>query len=103
MSDADKAELEALKARVRQLEDGPKPTRQAGPAWDYTAGMSMPASAVKAMVDAVPTSQVRALVNDFRRGPTPPGGHQPPRPETVERGTGWVEPRPLEAPPGIRY
>jgi hypothetical protein len=94
-----KAEIERLKPKVAEP---PKPTKP----WtwqkpDYTAQMGMPASAVKAMVDAVP--DFRGIAAEQRRGVAAPGGFgasvKPQGP--VERGTGWSAPRAIEPPPGV--
>jgi hypothetical protein len=59
----------------------------------------------RAMYEAVPDSLMRDIVNDHRRGVSPPSSlattpGEPPRPP---RGTGWADPAPLGPPPGINY
>jgi hypothetical protein len=57
---------------------------------------------------AVPDRLIRDLVNDFRRGPaapssmaTRPGHSKPDEPDRPR--TGWVDPAPLQSPPGIEH
>jgi hypothetical protein len=73
---SDKDELAALKARVAELEArSPKPPKPFTPApyqqYDPTAGMSMPPSALRAMVEVVPDKLMRDIVRD-NRAPTGP-------------------------------
>src|SRR5262249_36954884 len=76
------------------------------PRFDPTEGMSMPRSAMQAMIEAVPDALMRDLRADaFKPNPmavsgglTKPAPSEPPK--TI--GTkGWVEARPLTAPEGI--
>jgi hypothetical protein len=63
----------------------------------------MPANAIAAMVAAVPASVMRGLVNDaFKPNPVT-GSPNPPSTSQVQRTSGWVEPRPIEPPPGIDH
>ena len=61
----------------------------------------MPRNALQAMLDAVPESVMRELRADARR-PNPITGGAAPPPTNQKRGTGWVEERKIEPPPGIR-
>jgi hypothetical protein len=122
-----KAQNAALADRIAKLEEAAKPAKPAeeGPPYvhqppDYTAGMTMGRSAMQAMSDALPSSFYSDLRADARRSnPTEPSSptaktnaqriadslkgtssaaqSEPPR----QRGTGFVEPRPLEPPPGV--
>ena len=104
-----RAENDALRKRMEKLEEqvNPKPR----PEWvhqppDYTAGMSMPANALAAMVDCS-----KSFMADLRadaRKPNPIQASQSPITSTPstqspqpQRQGGWVEPRPLEPPPGV--
>ena len=82
MSDA-KKEIEELKQEVAALktalsgkEDKPPPKKefveQPYQRYDPTAGMSMPPSALQAMVAAVPDRMLRDIVHDNRNAPTSP-------------------------------
>jgi len=100
-----RAELELQKAELKKLRDQVNPPPR--PAYvhqppDYTAGMSMPRSAMQAMIDAVPESVMRELRADARK-PNPvtqassspistSSSAQEPQPPR-ERGTGWVPER----------
>jgi hypothetical protein len=71
---SDKDELAALKARVAELEArSPKPPEpfkeQPYQRYDPTAGMTMPPSALRAMVEAVPDRLIKEIVRD-NRSPT---------------------------------
>ena len=66
---------------------------------DYTAQMTMPPSAVRAMCDAVPDDVLRAVVGDHRRGVSQPGGLIKDEGEKpVVKGSGWVDAAPLDQP-----
>ena len=103
-------EIAALKARVEELERANKPAKPFVPQphepIDWTARMSMPPSALAAMVAAEPRGFMQGVVRD-NRAPTGRPGMIPdsqqltsPRPSAGD-GTGWVEPRPLGPQPGI--
>jgi len=100
------SELEELKKRVAELEKAAKPPEPFKSDWkgpiDYTAGMSMPASAILEMMKAVPESLMRELRADAQK-PNPVTGGPPQPQQQVVRGSGWIDPRPLEPPPGIRH
>ena len=60
----------------------------------------------QAMLNAVPDRLMADIVNDQRRGVSPPSSlattpGDPPRP--ARPGTGWADPAPLGPPPGTRY
>jgi hypothetical protein len=64
----------------------------------------MPASAVKAMTDVVDDRLLASIVQDSRRGVSPPSslaGPVEPRPAPV-KGSGWDKPRLLEPPSGVQ-
>jgi hypothetical protein len=78
-----------------------EPHKAVGKPWpkkDWTEGMSMPPSAMREMVRAVPDRLVREVVTDNLRkqpsSPTPSAAEKP-------KGSGWVEPSPLAPPPGV--
>src|SRR5262245_26781760 len=89
--------LRLLEEEVKRLKgDKPAPDEP----WqkiDWTEGMKMPPSAVRAMVAAVPDSLTRAIVGDNRPAPRSTPEPEPPR----SKGTGWQEEVPLRSPPGI--
>jgi len=100
-------EIEELKKRVAELEKAAKPAEPFVPVpryqFDPTEGMSMPRSAIQAMIDAVPDRLMRDLRADALK-PNPVTGSAPqPQQQQVKRGTGWVDQRPLEPPPGIEH
>jgi hypothetical protein len=87
--------IAALEKELKELKgEKPKPIAEPWQPIDWTARMSMPPSAIKAMVDAVPDRLVRDLVNDFRQSrPEPSSMRDPPSPREPVKGTGWVEPK----------
>ena len=102
-------ELEKLKAqnaelndRIAKLEEAAKPPKpfvpRPMPRRDLTEGASMDRASMLRMA-AVDTSglheDLRAFQQQQRRSASSPA--EPQRP----RGSGWVEPRPLESPPGV--
>ena len=105
------SEIEDLKKELQALKDQinppPRPPSTYQPR-DLTEGMSMPKSAMLEMIKAVPESLMRELRADARRPnpvteassstvrSTPAAQHSQP-----QRKGGWVEPRPLEPPPGV--
>jgi hypothetical protein len=107
-------ELAALKREVEELKaklSPPKPEPfkpQPHQQYDPTAGMGMPPSALKAMVDAVPHNFMRDVVRD-NRGPSTPTGMIPRAQSTggsgpanvAGSGTGWSAATPLSPPPGV--
>jgi len=52
----------------------------------------LPQSAVSDLVQAVPDTLMRDIVNDNRGGPSQPGWLPPPKSGPVVRGTGWQSP-----------
>ena len=112
-----KEELAALKKRVAELEAMAKPPEPAKPfvpepPWHYdpTANMSMPPSALREMVNAVPDNVIRDIAMRDNRGPTGrpgmiPSSHQQPtslRPSAGD-GTGWAREIPLGPSMHQRY
>jgi hypothetical protein len=103
-------ELEALKAQNAELSDriakleakaNPEPfVPEPRQPIDYTAGMSMPANAIAAMVAAVPSSLMSDLRADALK-PNPVTHGRPQSEPSRERGTGWVNPQPIQSPPGV--
>jgi hypothetical protein len=108
---SEKDELAALRKRVEELERANKPPEPFKPQpyepIDWTARMSMPPSALRAMVNAEPRGFMAGVVHD-NRAPTSPstipssqqsrnvrGGNVP------GSGTGWAAERPLGPQPGI--
>jgi hypothetical protein len=102
-------ELAALKARVAELEAKAAPPKPFVPPphepIDWTARMTMPPSALAAMVQAEPRGFMQGVVQDNRgsRGPTSaiPDSGQPASPRSVGDGTGWSASIPLSPPPGV--
>jgi hypothetical protein len=107
-------EIAALRKRIEELEAKAKPPEPPKPfvpepyqRYDPTAGMSMPPSALAAMVAAEPRGFMQGVVRDNRAPSTPTGAI--PRstsggPANVPGGgKGWVEPTPLGPPPGIHW
>jgi hypothetical protein len=106
-TDAKKDDLDALKARVAELERAAKPEPYIDdwvPPPHPIDRISMPMSAMREMAQAVPDNVVRAVVGD-NRAPQGPTSQGVPSSQTVSHvhrpvGTGWVEPAPLSNPPG---
>jgi hypothetical protein len=107
-------ELAALRERVAELEAKAKPPEPFKETpyqrYDPTAGMSMPPSALAAMVAAVPDSVMRDVIRDNRGAPTgpttmaPSSSSQGGGPTNVPgSGTGWAHEAPLSNPPGTNY
>jgi hypothetical protein len=108
-------ELTALKARIAELEARTKPPPPAPPApkgfsrWDPTAGMSMPASALREMANAIPDSMVRDIAMRDGRAPSGPSAQGAiPSSQSLSNvrvgggGTsGWAREIPLSNPPGV--
>src|SRR5262245_25797071 len=106
---SDDNELSKLKKEIAELKDRidppPKPQSNYAP-YDYTQGMSMPASALQEMLKAVPDRLVSELRGDASKpnpmtvsgGVTKPTATEPPK---VIGKKGWIDERPLEPPPGI--
>jgi hypothetical protein len=90
------SELDDLKKQVAQLKDqiNPPPRQPSThQPIDYTANASMPPSAMKAMVDAVPDAVMKGIRGDAQK-PNPVTGYANPQPTNqVQRGTGWVSER----------
>ncbi|MGC2822981.1 MAG: hypothetical protein WA322_01845 [Pseudolabrys sp.] len=94
------SEIEDLKKEVKALKDQvnppPRPPSTRGPI-DYTAGMSMPRSAMKAMVDASSSFMSDLRADAMKPNPITGGTNPGPQPQP-QRRVGWIEPRPLEVP-----
>jgi hypothetical protein len=103
-------ELAALKARVEELERKNEPPKPFVPEpyqkYDPTAGMSMPPSAMRAMIAVEPKGFMRGVVHDNRAPTTPstiPTSQQQPsnvRAPLPSQTPGWVTAPPLSNPPG---
>jgi hypothetical protein len=96
-------ELEELKKRVAELEKAAKPpepfVREPWQPIDYTANARMSRSAMQSMIDAVPSSVLSEEVTSFNAYTR--SSSQPQPTSKVQRGSGWVNERPIEPPPGI--
>jgi hypothetical protein len=104
-----KEELAALKREVEELKAKlapPKPfVPQPHQQYDPTAGMCMPPSALRAMLNAEPRDFMAGVVRD-NRAPAGPTGAIPRStgggPANVPgSGTGWAREIPLGPPPGV--
>ena len=107
-------EIAALRKRIEELEAKAKPPEPFKPQpyepIDWTARMSMPPSALAAMVAAEPRGFMAGVVRDNRGAPTGPtsaiprstdgGGGSANAPGS---GTGWAHETPIGPPPGLRY
>jgi hypothetical protein len=111
MSDKKDEIISALEARVAALEAKDKPPKpfkdEPYQRYDPTAGMSMPRSALEAMIAAEPRGFMRGVVAD-NRAPTSPGtiprSEQPSNVRTGNvpgSGTGWAHETKLGPQPGI--
>jgi hypothetical protein len=77
-----------------------EPHKSVGEPWqkiDWTAGMSMPPSAVRAMVDVVGDGLAAQIAGDALKK----SELKPPIAEERPKGTGWVEASPLRSPSGV--
>jgi hypothetical protein len=75
------------------------------PRYDPTANFGMPASAVRAMVEAVPDSLMRSIVGDHRTVSQPGGFGEPPlqsESKLTIKGRGWQEAVPIGPDPNIK-
>ena len=98
------SELDDLKRQVNELKDqlNPPPRQPSThPRFDPTEGMSMPASAMRDLINAVPESVMRGIVADsFKPNPIT-GGGAPSQSQPVQRSSGWRDEVPISSPPGI--
>jgi hypothetical protein len=110
-------ELEKLKAqnaelndRIAKLEEAAKPPEpfvpMPMPRRDPTEGMSMDRATMQAMIDAVPASVMQGIRADARKpNPVTQASSSTvrgtPSAQSQRQRQGWVEPRPLESPPGV--
>jgi hypothetical protein len=76
-----KKEVEALKSALSGKEDKPQPKpefkEQPHRRYDPTEGMTMPPSALRAMVEAVGDRMMRDIVKDHQGAPTSPTERKP--------------------------
>jgi hypothetical protein len=95
------AELEKELAKLKGEE--PRPS-EPWPKFDPTAQMTMPPSAVAAMVAAVPDNIMRDIVGDARRSVEPRSmiAEAQRTEEPKPKGTGFIDPVPLRPPPGVK-
>jgi hypothetical protein len=111
-----KDELAALKREVEELKAKLAPPKPFVPEpyqpIDWTARMTMPPSALAAMVEAVPDHLMRSIVKDHQGAPTGPTGMIPRSQQASSgggpanvpgSGTGWTHETPLGPPPGINW
>jgi hypothetical protein len=105
-----KEELAALKREVEELKAKlapPKPiVSKPHEPIDWTARMSMPPSALAAMVAAEPRGFMAGVLRDNRGAPTGPTSAIPRStggggPAASGSGTGWGHSTPLGPPPGV--
>jgi hypothetical protein len=107
-----RAEVAALKAALSGKEDKPPPKKEFVPQpyepIDWTARMSMPRSAIEAMVAAEPRGFMAGVVHD-NRAPTgrpgmipnsPSAGSNSDTPDSSNK-SGWRGATPISPPPGI--
>jgi hypothetical protein len=96
------AELEKELAKLKGEKPRPSEPWQK---YDPTAQMTMPPSAVAAMVAAVPDNIMRDIVGDARRSVQPrsmiaePQRTEDPKP----KGTGSIDPIPIKPPPASKF
>jgi hypothetical protein len=104
-----KAENDALRKRMEKLESQVNPPPRQPYNYqpvDRTEGMGMDRATMQAMIDAVPESVMAELRADTRR-PNPVTEassstvRSTPSAQSQRQRQGWVEPRPLEPPPGV--
>jgi len=91
--------IEKLSAAMESLERrsiGTPPSPSRHQPIDYTAQFTLPPSAVRDMVAAVPDAMVASIVHDNRSGPVEASA-----PTKVQRTSGWTEPAPLSGVPGL--
>jgi hypothetical protein len=106
--DEEFAELRKRVAALERAATPPEPFKEVPyQKYDPTAGMCMPPSALRAMVEAVPENFMRDVVRDNRAPTTPAtipqaqstGGGGPAN--VSGSGTGWGHSTPLGPPPGV--
>ena len=96
-----KAENDALRKRMEKLEEqvNPKPfVPMTMPRRDLTEGASMPASAMLAMIAAIPESVMRGIRADALKPNPITGGATPSSQPSVQRGSGWRDAAALSTP-----
>jgi hypothetical protein len=101
-------EVDALKTALSGKEDKPEPKKEFVPQpyepIDWTARMTMPPSALRAMVAAEPKGFMSGVVRDNRAPTSPstiPSSQQSRDVRGPGSGTGWAAERPLGPQPGI--
>jgi hypothetical protein len=109
MPNDDKAdEIAALRKRIEELERQAKPPEPYQPPtrrYDPTANMSMPPSALQAMIAAEPRGFMNAVVHDNHAPTGRPGmvpGVSSGGGGVPGSGTGWAREIPLSNPPGVK-
>jgi hypothetical protein len=100
-------ELEALKQRVAELEEAAnqKPLPPRRPPVDYSDRLSMPRSAMAALIDNVPDKLMNDLRADARYNPVSASQAQLSKQQSspAKRASGWVDERRIETPPGQKW
>ena len=99
--EAENAELKARISALEQPKTKPEFKVQPYQPIDWTANMSLPRSAIEAMVRAVPDSVVRGVVGDNYGKGAPV--EKPVETKVIPSQKGWVEPAPLGPPEGQRW
>jgi hypothetical protein len=103
---SDKAELEALKARIEELERRAKPPEpfKPDPHWRPPPNpidrLSMPVSVIRDMANAVPDAVVRQIVSGRAPQNLAPLAATA-TPVSAQNTSGWRESVPLSNPPGV--
>jgi hypothetical protein len=114
MNDKNEDDLDALKARVAELERAAKPPEPFIDDWVRPPNpidrLSMPRSTMREMASAIPDAMVREIAMKDHRAPTGPSGQgvvpssqQMTNVRGAGRGLGWSEATPLSNPPGTQW
>ena len=100
------SEIEDLKKEVAALEKATEPPEpfvpMPMPRRDPTEGMSMDRATMRRMAAVDTSGLTRRIYVPFNNN----NNDRPIIPSAVpqrQRGSGWVEPRPLESPPGVAH
>src|SRR5262245_41028822 len=96
------AQIDALRMQQRPKGIAAPLSTPMGGTVDYTAGMGMPASAIKEMARAVGGDVLTGIIGDNQRAAerqAPPTSRAAP----TKRGNGWADARPITSPPGLQY
>src|SRR5262245_58428277 len=101
-------QIRALQSQIDALRMQQRPRGIAAPlstpmggTVDYSAGFTLPRSAIEAM-QSIGTDVVRGIVSDNQRAAqrqAPPASRAAP----AKRGNGWADARPITPPPGLQY